>query len=217
MKMDGLQLSLPAEDSVTAADGSTQLPLRPAGRLIEPPGVLFYLATTIAIFIAIDASSRDSLSTFLLAAPIWLILCGYWAVRFARAATGRLRMPRAHWIRWFTAPLVMGLVFLVTRTDVLFDTRLALSRGAMDQMAAEVMAGGSLERGWVGLYSVGEVERLDNGLRFVIDDSGLYRHGFAYAQSGEPAESSIDNGGLWTSAWYDPLGGGWWLWTESWD
>lgn len=211
-------LALPHEYPVTAAVGSTQLPLRSARRVIAPPGVLFYLATAIAIFLAIDANSRDSFSTFLLAAPIWLVLAGIWSIRFALAAAqARLRLPLAHWIRWLAIPIVMSLVVLVTRTDVLFDVRLELSRDAMDQMVAEVMAGGSLERGWVGLYSVDGVERLENGLRFVVDDSGLYRHGFAYAPTGEPAQSTLENFGVWSSASHEPLGGGWWLWTESWD
>jgi hypothetical protein len=202
---------------VTAEVETAQTPLRAPGRVGPPPGFVFYVATAIAIVMGIDASSRDSFSTFLLAAPIWLILAGIWAIRFAAAtAQSRLDLPIAHWVRWLIVPVVMGFVFFVTRTDALFDARLALSRGAMDQMAAEVMSGGSMERGWVGLYNVGDVERLDNGLRFVVDEGLLSRFGFAFAPEGEPAQRSDDDP-LWTEAWHESLGGGWWLWTESWD
>jgi len=133
------------------------------------------------------------------------------------ASRNGLRMPGAHWLRWLLVPVVMGSVFLITRTDTLFDARLALSRSAMDQMASQVMAGGSTDRGWVGLYNVGEVERTANGLRFVVDDSGLYRLGFAYSTDGEPTLTEDNYSPLWTGPWYEPLGGGLWLWTEAWD
>ena len=190
------------------------------GRVVAPPGIPLYVATAFAILIAIDANSRSSFTGFLLTAAVWFVLACIWTIRFvaaAVAARSRPRLPAAYWIRWLAIPIVMGSVFLVTRTEALFDARLALSRPALNQMAVEVMAGGPLARGWVGLYDVGDVDRLDNGLRFVIDDIGLSRHGFAYASSGEPAQSTKEDFGLWTDAWYEPLGDGWWLWTEAWD
>jgi hypothetical protein len=84
-------------------------------------------------------------------------------------------------------------------------------------MAAEVAAGGSTDRGWVGLYNVGEVERTANGLRFVLDDSLLSRHGFAYSQGGEPELTEANYSPLWTGSWFEPIGGGWWIWWEEWD
>jgi hypothetical protein len=125
-------------------------------------------------------------------------------------------LPISHWIRWLAVPIVMGLALLVMRADVLFDIRFSLSRGAMDQMAADVMAGGPMERGWVGLYGVGELERLDKGFRFQVAEGILGRQGFAYALDGEPGQR-LEQDPLWTNAWHEPLGGGWWLWAESWD
>lgn len=183
-----------------------------------PPGVVSYLATAVAILIAVDASSRDSLWMFLIGAAVWVAIAVVWVTRFARAASrSELRRPLATWVRWMAIPLVMGIVFVIGLSGMLFDARFDMSRGALDQMAAEVMAGGQTQRGWVGLYDIGEVERLENGLRFVVDDSGLYRFGFAYSPDGEPAQSTVENYGLWTGAWFEPLGGGWWLWTEAWD
>ena len=84
-------------------------------------------------------------------------------------------MSAAHWARWLAIPVALGLVFAITRTDAVKQARFDFSRGALDQMAADVMAGGSLDRGWVGLYNVGAAERTANGFWFVIDDSGLGR------------------------------------------
>jgi hypothetical protein len=190
--------------------------LRTSSGPLGPPGVLIYLATAAAIALAIDANSRGSFSLFLLVAPVWILLAGIWFVRFVGAAsTKQLRSSVWHWARWLAIPIAMGLVFAVTRTGALFDTRLALSRDAMDQVAAEVMAGGSTDRDWIGMYDVSGVEQTTNGLRFVIDDSGLYRLGFAYAPEGQPGPGGDDP--LWCCEEYESVGGGWWLWTQSWD
>lgn len=161
-------------------------------RLLGPPGVLFYRATAIAIVVA-DANSRASLGLLLLALPIWVLLAAIWLLRFLDAAwTERLRLPLRHWVRWLAVPVVLGVVFVLTRYDVPFDVRLAASWGAMDQAAAEVMAGGSTDRGWIGLYPVQGVEWIPNGMRFLIDDDGLGTIGFAYAPTGEPVSLGDD-------------------------
>jgi hypothetical protein len=94
-------------------------------RFFGPPGVLFYLATTIAIIVALDANSRASFEMLLLALPLWLLLAATWFLRFLGAAwTERLRLPWRHWLRWLVIPAAMGLVFVLTRYDVPFDVRL---------------------------------------------------------------------------------------------
>ncbi len=101
-------------------------------RFFGPPGVPFYLATAIAIIVALDANSRASFEMLLLALPIWLLLAATWFLRFLGAAwTERLRLPWRHWLRWLVIPAALGLVFVLTRYDVPFDVRLAASRGAM--------------------------------------------------------------------------------------
>lgn len=185
-------------------------------RLLGPPGVLFYIATAFAIVVALDANSRASFWMLLVAFPVWVLMAAIWFLRFVGAAwTERLRFSRRHWARWLIVPVVMGLVFALTRYDVPFDVRLAASRGAMDQVAAEVMAGGSTDRTWVGLYPVQGVERIPNGIRFLIDDSGLGRMGFVYSTASQPA--SLDDSPLWCCDSYEPIGGGWWIWTQEWD
>jgi hypothetical protein len=205
----------------TTTAESTLEPRRPAvaWKLAGPPGVLFYVVTIGVIVLAIDTNTRQSLGLLLLSVPIWLGLAGVWGVRFLMALREtRARMGAAHWARWLGIPLALGLVFALTRTDILIQGRFDLSRGALDEMARDIGAGGSLQRGWVGLYDVGTAERTDNGFWFVIDDSGLGRWGLAYAPDGEPKESGENFGdGLWTGASFEHLDGPWWTFQEAWD
>ena len=115
----------------------------------RPPGAIFYLASGVAILIAVDASSRDSLWMFVIGAAVWVAIAVVWCLRLAlTAARSGLRMPVAAWARWMTIPAAMGLVFVIGLSGVLFGERFAASRGALDQMAAEVMAG--FDRTWLG-------------------------------------------------------------------
>ena len=186
-------------------------------RLLRPPGVWLYVATVLAIAVAIDANSRQSLVTFFLALPIWVAVAVAWTIRFVAAIRSPSELSGGDLVRWLAIPAAMGAIFFLTRTDVLFDARFGLSREALDTMAAEVMSGESTDRGWVGLYNVGPLERTANGVRFVVDDSGLYRLGFAYSPGGQPELTEANFDPLWCCTSYEPRGGGWWLWTEEWD
>jgi hypothetical protein len=180
--------------------------------------VWFYLVTLGAILIALDANSRSSFWLLLITAAIWLILATVWLIRFVVAIrVNRGHMSPAIWARWLVIPLALGLVFGITRTDAVKDSRFDLSRGALDQMANDVMAGGSLDRGWVGLYNVGTAERTANGFWLVIDDSGLGRWGYAYSPDGEPKESETNYHPLWTGAWFEHVDGPWWIFQQAWD
>jgi hypothetical protein len=184
--------------------------------MFGPPGVRLYVLVAIAVALALDANSRQSDLALFAALPIWALVAAIWLLRFLTTAwTGRLRLPLRHWLRWFAVPALLGLVFVLTRFDVPFDVRLALSRGAMDQAEAEIWAGGSTDRAWIGLYPVAKVERTLSGIRFVIDDSGLGRIGFAYTTELHPEPLPDDP--AWSGATFRPLGGGWWLWWQEWD
>jgi hypothetical protein len=113
----------------------------------------------------------------------------------------------------------MGGVLAANLADIPYDARLGLSRNAMDEMAADVLAGGPTDRGWVGLYGVGRVTRTQNGVRFVVDAAALGRWGFAYSTGREPVfiDDEEEAAGLWTGAWFEPIGRGWWKWTQEWD
>jgi hypothetical protein len=139
----------------------------------------------------------------------WFLLAAIWLIRFIGAAwTKRLRSPVLHWIRWMTIPFVLGAVFLLTQTTVPSDVRLSLSREAMDQAATEVMGGGSTDRSWIGLYPAERVERIANGMRFIIPGSGFIDQvGLAYSTDDFPAGTDGTDE-------YSPLGGGWWTWIE---
>jgi len=159
--------------------------------------------------LALDANSRESYSASIMALPVCLLVTGVWLVRFLHAAwSNRLDLPGAEWLRWLAIPAIFFVALRLTETTIPFDIRLAVSRGAMDQAAAEVMAGASTNREWIGLYPAESVERTSNGMRFLIADSGFFdRIGLAYAPSGEPA--GIDG-----TDEYQPLDGGWWRWVS---
>jgi hypothetical protein len=204
----------------TTGGAAAELPKAAAPRrAMGPPGVLFYAMVVGAILLAIETNTRQSLGLLMLAVPVWCGIAGVWLIRLLIALRDtRGRMPAKHWIRWLAIPLAMGLVFTVTRTDTLVQARFDLSRGALDSMALDIEGGGSLERGWVGLYNVGTAERTANGFWFVIDDSGLGRWGLAYSPDGEPqvTEENFGNG-LWTGAWFEHLDGPWWIFQQEWD
>jgi len=167
-----------------------------------------------------DTGSRNMIVNVgpLIAAAIWTILAGVWFAQFWIAqAPGRRPMTRQDRFRWLAIPVALGLVFALTRTDAVKEARFGLSRGALDEMAANVMAGGPLERGWVGLYDVGTVERTANGFWFVLADDGLARIGIAYAPTGEPIESDANYSPLWQAALFEHLDGPWWAFAQGWD
>jgi hypothetical protein len=174
-----------------------------------PPGILFFLGAGVAVLAALDASSRQAFSMAVMAQVAWALVALIWLIRFAGALwSKRLRLPAMDWLRWLAIPAVLALVFLYTSTDAPFNLRLSLSRGAMNQAAIEVVAGGSTDRGWIGLYPVQRVERIANGMRFLIADSGFIdRVGLAYSTSAQPD-------GITGTDEYQSLGDGWWLWVE---
>lgn len=174
-----------------------------------PPGVLFFMGTGLAVLAALDASSRQSFTMSLTAQAAWALVALIWLIRLVGALwSTRFRLPVMHWLRWLAIPAVFVLAVLYVGTGQPFNVRLSLSRDAMNQAAAEVMAGGSTERGWIGLYPVERVERISNGMRFLIADGGFIdRFGLAYSTGGPPE-------GVAGTDEYEPLGGGWWRWVE---
>ena len=203
-------------DAATLTDSA---PLPPRVTL-GPPGRLFWVVVVVALLAGLDANSLQSLGEFLWVAPLWLAIAGWWVLRFGWwvFVAGRTARPRA-WLAWFLVPIAMGAVFFLTRTDLPADARLAWSRPAMDQVATEILAGGPADRSWIGLYPVAGVERLPNGLRFVVTNDLFGRWGFAYARSGQPAEPEVpsDASGIWCCDTYESIGDGWVVWYQEWD
>jgi hypothetical protein len=202
-------------DVALAPTGEAQAVAR-RHRALRPPGIVFYLAVGLAVLVGIDASSLRSFGGRLLTEMIWWPLAAIWGVRLLGAAyVARLRFRVAEWVRWLGAPLILGAVYVWTQSgDGPFATRLALSRSAMDQAAAEIIAGGSTDRDWIGLWPVLYAERLRGGMRFEVSGCGFIDGcGFAYSTSGsrtditDPEETDT----------YEHLDGNWFFWTSPFD
>jgi hypothetical protein len=172
-----------------------------------PPGIWLFLATAAAILLAVDANSLGALMESEIALAVSAFVAGVWLIRFVAAAWMRgLRLPISHWIRWLAIPIAFAVAVGLTRTSIPTDVRFAISRGAMDQAAAEIMAGGSTDRGWIGLYPAEHVERTANGIRFIVPGAGFIDQvGMAWSASGEPA-------GVEGTDVYSRLEGDWWTW-----
>lgn len=185
---------------------------------VGPPGIPLFGATVVAILVAVEANSRGSFVQAVMAGVAWTVIGTVWFARFWMAqAPGRPPMTRGDRLRWLAIPVALGVVFALTRTDLVKEARFDLSRGALDDMATDVMAGGSIERGWVGLYDVGAVERTANGFWFVLADDGLSRIGLAFAPEGEPRESEENFSPVWQPAEFQHLDGPWWTFAQGWD
>jgi hypothetical protein len=172
-----------------------------------PPGIALWAGTVVAILLALDANSLQSFSIAVLALTLSTVVAGIWLIRFVISVwTTGLRMRIARWIRWLAIPLAFAIAVGLTRTSIPSDVRFALGRGAMDQAAAEIVAGGSTDRGWIGLYPAEHVERTANGMRFLIPGAGFIDQvGMAWSATGEPA--GVDG-----TDEYHALEGGWWTW-----
>lgn len=86
--------------------------------------------------------------------------------------------------------------------------RFEASRSAFDQLATDVMAGGSTDVQSVGLYDIELLEQTPDGVRFLVLGSGFIDvTGFAFSTDGDPSDSNSEDV-------YRPLGGGWYQWTR---
>jgi hypothetical protein len=175
--------------------------------LRRPPGILMIAATAVVVVLWIEASSRYSLMGMTFSLPVVGLIGLIWLIRFVAAGVKtRGRLSTRSWARWLLVPAVLVGAGVLTGFDVPFQARLALSRPAMDQAAVEIMAGGTTDRDWIGLWPVQLVEPIDGGVMFLIEGSGFMdRVGLAYSVSGTPADPYDD-------VEYTDLGGGWWQW-----
>jgi hypothetical protein len=181
-------------------------------RLLRAPGLLFYLGVALAVVEGIKASSLQSFGDSVVTQLIWWPLAAIWGARFLAALTvARLQFSLSEWVRWLGVPLILGLVFVWARSDGPYDLRLALSRQAMDQAAMEIVAGGSTDRGWIGLWPAEDVERIPGGMRFIVSGGGFIdTWGFAYSMSGSRSDITDPE----SEDSYAQLDGGWFLWTR---
>jgi len=201
-------------ESELTATGS--LVLRPPRHwLLRPPGVLFYVAAILTVAFGLWSASVESDGGFLLTLVIWCSLALVWGFRLVGAAiVTRLRFGMAEGARWSGIPL-LGAACLVGTTTAPYDVRLSLSRSAMDQAANEIMAGGSTDRDWIGLWPVKDADWMPHGMRFIVAGCGgfLRQCGFAYASDETmPWIADPDHYGEDT---YQRLDGHWFVWTRT--
>jgi hypothetical protein len=180
---------------------------------VRPPGTRFYVAVAFAVLVGVWVSSIQDFGGALLTALIWGLLAVAWGLRLLGAlVTSRAHLTVAEWARWLGVPLVLSVVFAWVQSGGPFELRLALSRAAMDQAAAEIIAGASTNRGWIGLWPVEDLERLPGGIRFIVSGCGFIdRCGFAYSTSGSIADLADPAG----ENRYEHLEGNWFMWIES--
>ncbi len=181
-------------------------------RPVWSPRVLVSLLITVPpLLLTIEAASRYAYLAmalpFFICAAITVTWLGFF---FGALWTNRGRMPRRDLARWLVIPAVLTLTVLAVGSDIPFQVRFALSRPELDRVAADVMAGGPTDQATIGLFPVEFVERTPGGMELIIGGSGfLGGFGLAFWPNGPPAETE--------DAGVEPLGGGWWTWSEGFD
>jgi len=175
-----------------------------------PPNRWMYgIAIAIALLV-LEASSRGSWLMFFLGGMGGMVLLAVWLYRFIPTLVHRrLRLTAREWGQWIGLPGLVLATYFAFLSPIPFDARLAASRAGMSAAVSELLTDADAEPGWIGLYPVERIDRYENGFRFLIWGSGfLDPVGFAYVSEGEPPRIGEDR--------YEPLGDGWWRWTESW-
>jgi hypothetical protein len=189
---------------VTTLEGASRT--APIG-LERPPGAIFLTATCVAAGIALEASSRDNLLGWTVAIIAWLGVFTAWLVRLVFLAAPQARTFPGRWrLRWALPMLILAGAAALMVLDVPLRLRFEASRPALDQLAAEVMAGSTSTPDSAGLYDLESLTRTPDGVRFLVEGSGFIdRFGFAFAADGDPSDPDSDDV-------YRPLGGGWFVW-----
>lgn len=192
----------------TATAAATAVRTDPEG-LERPPGLIFLLATCVAAGFALEANTRDNMIGFFVSFVAWVVIFTVWLVRLLFLAAPQSRKA-SHWkLRWALPMLILLGATILMATGVPTRVRFEASRPAFDQLATDVMAGGSTDIPSVGLYDIELLERTSDGVRFLVLGSGFIDvTGFAFSTDGDPSDP--DN----SEDVYRPLGGGWYQWTR---
>ena len=191
---------------------ASQMPTTRRPRLLGPPGWLFYAVIAASVVLAVWVSSLGDFILLIGAMYLGIALAAVWGLRLIGAAvSARLRFSSAEWIRWIAVPLVLGVTSFWILADGPFHLRFSLSKTAMDQTAAAVIAGGRTDAGWIGLWPVEQVERRPDGMRFIVSGCGLIdRCGFAYTIDGRQPETLPSD----EDASYEPVDDHWFVWVD---
>jgi hypothetical protein len=185
----------------------------PSARRGAPPGWLFYLVTVVAVLVVFEAVSQPAMGTAMLGAAAFISVGLAWVLRLVRVAhRGRLRATRADALRWLGVPVILVLAYLAAESDVVTAVRFEVSRGAMDALAADVMAGRQRPPGLVGLYGVRRIEDNEDSVRVVVGGVMFDDVGFEWFADPDITRREAEQR---CRCEYAPLGGGWWSVTQT--
>ena len=117
----------------------------------------------------------------------WLVWLAFWA------STRRLAQTWRHLLVVPVAGIVVAVLLLLAAP---LQIRVALSRGSMDALARQVLAGrpGSLDDRKVGLYHATGIERIRGGMSFRVQETSALTPGGGFASSRRAARAAA--GGL---------------------
>lgn len=164
-----------------------------------------YLATAAVLYLGVGGSSLPGWNLGMVMSGFMLgggIAAGWGICFIAAALNARTRMSKPALARWLGIP-ALGLVCLALMlSGVPATVRFELSRSALDQAAARVEAGETVEPGWIGLIPIDSVEVDGTETYLWVAGSG----GFGQCMLVHARDTARPD---WGGA--HDLGGNWWL------
>ncbi|HVF11091.1 MAG TPA: hypothetical protein VNA16_09830 [Abditibacteriaceae bacterium] len=199
--------------------------------LLQPLGWPTHLLAIAATLVFLWDSSRGLIGftpALILAGlvlAVSIIWIGRLLVRCVIAAFYR-RAPwayRAGWKNWLVAPALLALSLVLHKTKVPVRIGFWISKPAMERLVRQALVApknGLPPPRRVGVYHADNIEKLGQGVRFVVVKDGFLftesNFGFAYFPGGKPPTSIPPNFHDWsTGPQHKPLGGNWFSWTET--
>jgi hypothetical protein len=143
---------------------------------------------------------------------VWGGLAAYWLIGFPAVLIQQRAFPtKRAWVHWLVIPALAASAVAFWYSSAPLNARFALSRPAMDDLAAEMLASGQMSEPnqRLGLYRAEGIERIGSAVRFHVAPSGFgNKTGFVYSPTHAPPRVGEDT--------YVHLAGPWYLWEESW-
>ena len=132
------------------------------------------LVAFLLIFVALTPPSPYAL-LFWAGILAWFVALIVWLAKAWRAV--RVRVRGMQWWRLLVFPLFLTLTIVFTWQRVPFRLAFAVSRGAMDQAASDVMSGkrDPAKIGWIGVYPVSRAYGDRYGFWFEINGTSKFR------------------------------------------
>jgi len=206
-----------AEPEARLGDAGVTRGIHPQpGRFERPPGAWFHgiagllaLASSVGLF---EGADGPELFAWLAMGAVWFGRFGTWlsilTTALARAADERARLdPRATAgaLRWLGAPALVALTFAAREHDVPLRVRFFLSRGALEELAADEAPQGPWPRR-AGRFTVTQRRVSAGSVQLFVSD-GSSCTGFTRTDRGEPLVGEPDTRAL-------PIAAGWYAWVD---